>query len=58
MKSSKRTGHDEVHDRVYAAMETGNAGQARTILTEYKELHKQNAERLRADVLAEYGVAL
>lgn len=58
MKSTKRTEHDEIHDRVYAAMETGNAGQARTILAEYRDLHPQSAERLRADVLADYGVAL
>lgn len=58
MKSTKRTEHDEIRDRVYAAMETGNTGQARTLLREYKELHKQSAERLHADVLADYGVVL
>lgn len=50
--------HNLVADKVYAAMETGNHSQARTVLTEYRELHPERAENLRADVIAAYGVAL
>jgi len=58
LKSTARTEHDEVKDRVYAAMETGNSGQARTILDEYAYLHVDNAAALRSSVLSEYGIAL
>lgn len=50
--------HDILSDRVYSAMETGNAGRARTLLEEYEELHPEKAQTLRADVLAGYGTAL
>lgn len=50
--------HDVFRDKVYAAMETGNAGRARTLLEEYEELHPDKARTLRADVLAGYGTAL
>lgn len=45
-------------DRVYSAMETGNAGRARTLLEEYEELHPEKAQTLRSDVLARYSTAL
>lgn len=50
--------HDVFRDKVYAAMETGNAGRARTLLEEYAELYPEKAQALRADVLAGYGTAL
>jgi len=50
--------HDALKDRIYAAMETGNQGQARTLLREYKDINASAAERIRMDVLAEYGQSL
>lgn len=50
--------HNAVADKVYAAMETGNHSQARTVLTEYRALYPVEAEALRSNVIAAYGVAL
>lgn len=50
--------HDVFRDKVYAAMETGNAGRARLLLGEYEDMHPEKAQALRADVLAGYGTAL
>lgn len=50
--------HDVFRDKVYSAMETGNAGRARTLLEEYAELYPDQAQTLRSDVLAGYGTAL
>lgn len=58
MRKANQTDQEKLADRVFAAMETGNQGQARTLLTEYRELYPDAAEALRADVIASYGVAL
>ena len=58
LKTTARTEHDEVKDAVYAALETGNAGRARTVLTEYADKYPDHANTLRSDCLAEYGIAL
>ncbi len=58
LKSAKQTEQEQLHDRIFAAMETGNHGQARTLLTEYREFFPESAEAIRADVIAEYGVAI
>ena len=50
--------HDVLRDKVYAAMETGNAGLARTLLEEYADLYPDQAQTLRSDVVSEYGTAL
>lgn len=50
--------HRQVHDSVYACMETGNHGQARTIMTEYKHLYPEKGEALYMRVVADYGVSL
>lgn len=49
---------ERVSDAVYAAMQTGNHGRARTILTEYSAVNKVAAERLHASVIGDYGVVL
>jgi hypothetical protein len=58
MKNAMQTEHDKLRDLVYAAMETGNPSRARTFLTEYTEQHPKAGERLRLDVIEDYGVAL
>ena len=58
LKSTKRDEHDEFKDKVSAALDTGNAGRARTILTEYADKYPDHANALRSDCLAEYGIAL
>jgi hypothetical protein len=58
MKNAKQTEHDKVRDLVYAAMETGNPSRARVILTEYIDQHQKAGERLRLDIIEDYGVAL
>lgn len=45
-------------DRVYAAMETGNHAQARTLLREMREINEGLYESVRMDVLHEYGMAV
>ena len=53
-----RSEHDVIADKVSAALETGNAGQARMVLAEYKDKYPEHAARLRASCIAEYGVSL
>jgi outer membrane protein assembly factor BamD (BamD/ComL family) len=50
--------HDILRDKVYAAMETGNAGRARTLVEEYADLYPEQAQALRSEVLVGYGTAL
>lgn len=54
----KQSEADRISDAVYAAMQTGNHGRARTILTEYSAVDKVAAERLHASVIGDYGVVL
>lgn len=54
----KQDEHDVLRDMVLSAMETGNAGRARTLVEEYADLHPEEAQALRTDVLAGYGIAL
>lgn len=58
LKSTARDEHDEFKDKVFACMETGNVGQARTLLQEYADQYPDHADRLRDDVIAGYGQAL
>jgi len=58
LKSNTRDEHDEVKDLIFAAMETGNAGRARTLLVEYAAFYPAKAETLRSEVIAGYGTAL
>lgn len=58
LKTTKRDEHDEFKDKVFAAMETGNAGRARTLLVEYADQFPEHSERLHSDCIASYGMAL
>lgn len=53
-----RSEHDEIADRVYACMETGNTGVARATIGEYQEKFPEQAKVLVQDVIRQYGVRL
>ena len=57
-KSQEERDHAALSDRVSAAMETGNQGQARTLVEEYSDVNPALADSLRTEVLREYGVSL
>lgn len=44
--------------KVMACMETGNHGEARTVLTELEAVRPDLAAALRSDVTASYGITL
>lgn len=58
LKSAEQSEHDAIHDRVFAAMETGNTYQARVLYEEYNDVHPALADAIHTDVLREYGVSL
>lgn len=47
-----------IQRRVYAAMETGNAGEARRFLKEHEETYPEIVAELRKTVLQDYGIKL
>lgn len=48
----------EIQRRVFACMETGNHGQARTVLRELNEVDPELAKAIQSDVVAAYGINL
>jgi outer membrane protein assembly factor BamD (BamD/ComL family) len=50
--------HKEIQRHVYACMETGNHGLARTVLDEYNETHPAQCEALRLQLSRDYGTGL
>ena len=57
-KQASQSEANEMRDRVYAAMETGNSGQARTLMGELQARDSVLADSIRMDVLHEYGISL
>lgn len=57
-KSNQRSPIDCIRDKIYAALETGNAGRAREVLKELEEVDADAAASTRADAVREYGVVL
>lgn len=55
---SNQTPEEVLSDKVYAAMETGNPAAAREVLAEYKFTLPAECERLRREVLVQYGIHL
>lgn len=58
LKTTERSDYDLLSDRVTAAMETGNAAQARLILKESEEAFPTEVARIRREVQVEYGIRL
>lgn len=48
----------QVQDRIISAMEMGNHEQARTLITEYRELNTAGAAQLYVEIIKEYGICL
>ena len=58
LKTNERSDYDLLSDRVTAAMETGNAAQARLVLKESEEAFPTEVARIRREVQADYGTRL
>ena len=58
LKTNERSDYDLLSDRVTAAMETGNAAQARLVLKENAESFPTEVARIRREVQADYGIRL
>ncbi len=58
LRSTAQSEANAIRDRITSAMETGNQGQARTLLRELADVNPELAGSIRLDVLAEYGVSL
>lgn len=58
IKQSTQSPEDTLKDRVYAAMETGNHKQARTLMKEIEAERPTIYKTLRLEVIADYGITL
>lgn len=58
LKPAQKSDEAKARDRIYAAMETGNHGQARKLLLEMKQQNGVLYNSVRMDVLHEYGMAV
>lgn len=58
LQRQARTDGELLMDRVYAAMETGNAAEARRVLAEHSETMFTEVRAIRASVLRDYGISL
>ena len=58
LKTNERSDYDLLSDRVTAAMETGNAAQARLVLKENEESFPTEVARIRREVQTDYGTRL
>lgn len=57
-KQKKQSKHNALADRVYAAIETGNLGRARTLIEEYKDKYPNKATKLQAKIVRDTGIFL
>ncbi len=53
-----RSDKDILSDKIYAAMETGNAGSARKILADHIKAFPKEVAAIQVDVMKDYGVRL
>ena len=58
LKRTEQTDAEKMHDRIYAAMETGNTGQARTLMAELRDVDTVAYTLNRTGVIRTYGVSL
>ncbi len=58
LRSTAQSDANAIRARITSALETGNQGQARTLLRELADVNTELAGSIRLDVLAEYGVSL
>ena len=57
-KQVERSDYDYISDKVVAAMETGNAAQARLTLKAHEESFPNEVARIRRETLEEYGIRI
>lgn len=58
LKSTVRSDHDILLDKVTAAMETGNPGRAREVLADHVHTFPNEVRAIQASVLRDYNIAL
>jgi len=47
-----------IQRKVFACMETGNHGEAKTLIRELYEVAPESAKAIQSDVTASYGISL
>jgi hypothetical protein len=57
-KSGVRTDYEILSDKIVAAMETGNPQAARLVVAEHKEAFPNEIDRIRTEVLKDYGIRI
>ena len=58
LKRTEQTDAEKMQYRIYAAMETGNTGQARTLMAELRDVDPVVYTLIRTGVIRTYGVSL
>lgn len=58
LKRTEQTDAEKMQDRIYAAMETGNTGQACTLMAELRDTDPVTYTMIRTGVVRTYGVSL
>jgi len=58
LKRVQQTETEKMQDKVYACMETGNTGQARTLMTELRMAYPIAYAVIRTAIIRDYGVSL
>lgn len=58
MRRSVQTDYEVLSDKIVAAMETGNTGEARRIVAEHLDTFPGEIKRIRAEVLTDYGIRI
>ena len=57
LKRTEQTDAEKVQDRIYAAMETGNTWQARTLMAELRDVDPVAYKLTLTGVIRTYGVS-
>lgn len=57
-KNPVRTDYEILSDKIVATMETGNAAGARLVVAEHSEAFPTEIERIRTEVLKDYGIRI
>lgn len=58
LKRVQQTETEQMQDKIYACMETGNTGQARTLMTELRMAYPVAYTVIRTAIIRDYGVSL
>lgn len=58
MLKRDQTEFEKLSDKIYVRMETGNFGEARTLMRELKDKNPEQYRLMRVSLLADYGRSL